>query len=89
MEKAAANNLLCDGAQSGLKHFFVYAARTREEYRYSTAADLEDPIRPSIREARALDSMYELEDLNNGAKQGLRGIYTSTEHSAQIRIEME
>ncbi|KAL6580683.1 hypothetical protein OROMI_006606 [Orobanche minor] len=74
-------------ADFGLGH--LLDTMTKEEYRYSTAADLEDPIRPPIREARALDSMYELEDLNNGAKQGLRGIYTSTEHSAQIRIEME
>ncbi|KAL6536959.1 hypothetical protein OROHE_012543 [Orobanche hederae] len=36
-----------------------------------------------------LYSMYELEDLNNGAKQGQSGIYTSREHSAQIKIEME
>ncbi|KAL6526255.1 Proline-rich receptor-like protein kinase perk8 [Orobanche minor] len=36
--------------------------------------------------ARALDSMYELEDLNNGVKPGQSGIYTSSEHSAQIRM---
>ncbi|KAL6536800.1 hypothetical protein OROMI_026381 [Orobanche minor] len=67
--------------------------------RYNTTAKLEDAIRPPVRvqylydrlviNARALDSIYELEDLNNGAKQGQTGIYTSREHSAQIKIETE
>lgn len=35
---------------------------------------------------RALDSMYELADLNNGMKPGQSGIYDSREHSAQIRM---
>ncbi|KAL6535006.1 hypothetical protein OROHE_013060 [Orobanche hederae] len=67
--------------------------------RYSTSANLEDPIRPPVRvqylydklviNAGALDSMYEFEDLNNKVKPGQSGIYTSREHSAQIIIEME
>ncbi|KAK6129075.1 hypothetical protein DH2020_037188 [Rehmannia glutinosa] len=36
--------------------------------------------------ARALDSMDELADLNNGVKPGQSGIFTSREHSAQIRM---
>ncbi|KZV24993.1 hypothetical protein F511_01963 [Dorcoceras hygrometricum] len=35
---------------------------------------------------RALDSMEELADLNNGMKPGQSGIYNSREHSAQIRM---
>lgn len=35
---------------------------------------------------RALDSMDELADLNNGMKPGQSGIYDSREHSAQIRM---
>ncbi|KAL3629526.1 Proline-rich receptor-like protein kinase perk8 [Castilleja foliolosa] len=35
--------------------------------------------------ARALDSMDELADLNNGVKPGQSGIFNSREHSAQIR----
>ncbi|KAL3833436.1 hypothetical protein ACJIZ3_008172 [Penstemon smallii] len=36
--------------------------------------------------ARALDSMEELADLNNGVKPGQSGIFTSREHSAQIKM---
>ncbi|KAL3624151.1 Proline-rich receptor-like protein kinase perk8 [Castilleja foliolosa] len=36
--------------------------------------------------ARALDSMDELADLNNGVKPGQSGIFNSREHSAQIRM---
>ncbi|KAI3452132.1 hypothetical protein Pfo_008797 [Paulownia fortunei] len=35
---------------------------------------------------RALDSMDELADLNNGIKPGQSGIFSSREHSAQIRM---
>ncbi|KAL0343558.1 UNVERIFIED_CONTAM: Proline-rich receptor-like protein kinase PERK8 [Sesamum angustifolium] len=35
---------------------------------------------------RALDSMDELADLNNGVKPGQSGIFSSREHSAQIRM---
>lgn len=35
---------------------------------------------------RALDSMEELADLNNGVKPGQSGIFSSREHSAQIRM---
>lgn len=36
--------------------------------------------------ARALDSMEEMADLNNGVKPGQSGIFSSREHSAQIRM---
>ncbi|KAL9157998.1 hypothetical protein ABFS82_08G039600 [Erythranthe guttata] len=35
---------------------------------------------------RALDSMDELADLNNGVKPGQSGVFSSSEHSAQIRM---
>lgn len=40
----------------------------------------------TLQVVRALDSMEELADLNNGVKPGQSGIFSSREHSAQIRM---
>lgn len=42
--------------------------------------------RSLVQVVRALDSMDEMADLNNGVKPGQSGIFTSREHSAQIKM---